>query len=75
MTLQTERIRTLEQVRAFVEGNGPAEIKLNFLSVQVVSYLFYLELQRYTHACASVDTRQWKTHNEIPFQASIRTAT
>ena len=28
MTLQTERIRTLEQVRAFVEGNGPAEIKL-----------------------------------------------
>ncbi len=28
VTLQTERIRTLEQVRAFVEGNGPAEIKL-----------------------------------------------
>ena len=28
VTLQTERIRTLEQVRAFVEGSGPVDIKL-----------------------------------------------
>ena len=28
MTLQTERIRTLEEVRAFVEGSGPVDIKL-----------------------------------------------
>ena len=28
VTLQTERIRTLEEVRAFMEGNGPVDIKL-----------------------------------------------
>ena len=28
MTLQTERIGTLEEVRAFVEGSEPVDIKL-----------------------------------------------
>ena len=28
VTLQTERITTLEEVRAFVEGNGPVDFEL-----------------------------------------------